>query len=440
MGGGTLRRKILTILVLAIVLAASSAFAYAADTVLEIKAPDKLPAVGETFEVEVDLTGNPGVNVIEFQLVFDGSVVKCTEVIGGSILDKMICATNEAYSDNSAIISAVALESRKGDGVIATFRFKVVKEPKTDLGFVLRGSDLCDEEGKDVAFDEKSATITVNGHPPVIPEDDTGTDDPGNSNPGNNEDFPGGTDTEPGSGDSPGADEGGNDPGSPGEDSHGPSIIDEVIDDVIEPGVDDTVDDIINPKSPFEDTKGHWGETYVAKAVQRGLFKGYDEKRFGPNDPVTRGQFMTVLYRLAGSPDTSATTTFKDISGEIAEFQKAIAWGFENKYVNGKAADRFEPKSNVTRQEAMKMLFGYSGGLRGMEAMFTSTYDSRYTDSSEIADWAKDALYWGIYNTLISGTSDTTLEPGGTATRAQLAKILVIYTEKFGASGEEANE
>ena len=430
-----MRRKILTIFIMAIVLAAASAFAYAADTTLEIKAPDKLPAVGETFEVEVDLTGNPGVNVLEFELVFDGSVVECTEVTEGAILEKMLYATNESYSSNSARISAAAVNAVKKDGAAATFHFKVKKAPETDLAFLFRNANITDADGKSLPLTKKTARITVNGKDPVAPVvDDTGNNQNSSDNPGASDDTPSSGDP---SGDNPPGTEPGNPDNPPGG---GTGIIDGVIDDVIEPGVDDTVDDIINPKSPFDDTKGHWGEAYVAKAVQKGLFKGYDEKHFGPNDPVTRGQFITVLYRLAGSPETSAKTTFKDISGEIAEFQKAIAWGFEKKYVNGKSAASFEPKSNVTRQEAMKMLFNYSGGQRGMETMFTSTYDSRYTDSSEIADWAKDALYWGIYNTLISGTSDTTLEPGGTATRAQLAKILVIYTEKFGASGEEANE
>lgn len=434
-----MRRKILTVFIMAIVLAAASAFAYAADTTLEIKAPDKLPAVGETFEVEVDLTGNPGVNVVEFELVFDGSTVQCTKVAAGKILEKMLYATNEAFTKNSAIVGAAAVDASKGDGNVATFHFKVIKEPVADLAFVFKNTDIANEEGESLAYKEKDARITVNGKDPVIPATDEQGNDPNPSdNPGTTDDNP--SDGPSGEG-STGNDPSGTEPGNPDNPpSGGTGIIDGVIDDVIEPGVDDAVDDIMNPKSPFDDTKGHWGEAYVAKAVQKGLFKGYDEKHFGPNDPVTRGQFITVLYRLAGSSETSAKTTFKDISGEIAEFQKAIAWGFEKKYVNGKSAASFEPKSNVTRQEAMKMLFNYSGGQRGMEAMFTSTYDSRYTDSSEISDWAKDALYWGIYNTLISGTSDTTLEPGGTATRAQLAKILVIYTEKFGASGEEGNE
>lgn len=403
---------------------------YAADTSLEAKAPDKLPAVGKTFDVEVDLKGNPGVNVVEFHLLFDDSVLECTGVKKGRILQNMLSVVNAKYSDSSAAVAAATTDAVTGDGVVATFTFKVVKEPQTDLVLAFDKARITNDKGKSLPFEAKTARITVNGKDPVAPA-------PGDS--GNNpnpSDNPGTSDDNPPGGNSPGTDPG--DPDNPP--GGGTGIIDGVIDDVIEPGVDDTVDDIINPKSPFEDTKGHWGEAYVAKAVQKGLFKGYDEKHFGPNDPVTRGQFITVLYRLAGSPETSAKTTFKDISGEIAEFQKAIAWGFEKKYVNGKSAASFEPKSNVTRQEAMKMLFNYSGGQRGMEAMFTSTYDSRYTDSSEIADWAKDALYWGIYNTLISGTSDTTLEPGGTATRAQLAKILVIYTEKFGASGEEANE
>ena len=431
-----MRRKILTIFILAIVLAAASAFAYAADATLEIKAPDKLPAVGETFDVEVDLTGNPGVNVLEFELVFDGSVVQCMKVTAEEILQKMLYVTNEAFTENSAIVGAAAVDASKGDGNVATFHFKVIKEPITDMAFVFRNSDLADEDGKSLAYKEKDARITVNGKEPVIPvtEDSENSDNPLNDSGVSDNDNSSG-------GGSAGHDPSGTEPRDQDNPSGGGTgIIDEVIDDVIVPGVDDTVDDVINPKSPFEDTKGHWGEPYIAKAVQKGLFKGYDEKHFGPNDPVTRGQFMTVLYRMAGSPEISAKTPFKDISGEIKEFRKAIAWGYEKKYVNGKAADRFEPASNVTRQEAMKMLFGYSGGQRGMEAMFTTTYDSQFADSGEIADWAKDALYWGIYNTLISGTGDMTLEPGGTATRAQLAKILVNYTEKFDASDEGVNE
>lgn len=188
---------------------------------------------------------------------------------------------------------------------------------------------------------------------------------------------------------------------------------------------------ILDPQSPFGDTKGHWAETYIAKAVNRGLFSGYDENRFGPNDPVDRGQFVTVLYRQAGSPETTAEVPFKDISGEIGEFQTAIAWGLENGYVNGTGETRFEPKKKLSRQEAMKILYNRSGGLKGMETLFTATYDKCFTDVNKIADWAKEPMYWGVYNALVSAGQNGKLKPEESATRAQLAKILVTYTERF---------
>ena len=131
---------------------------------------------------------------------------------------------------------------------------------------------------------------------------------------------------------------------------------------------------ILNPPSPFRDTEGHWAESYIAKAVSRGLFSGYDENRFGPDDAVNRGQFVTVLYRQAGSPEVTAEVPFRDISGEIEEFQKAIAWGLENQFVNGTGETRFEPRKKLSRQEAMTILYNCAGKLRGMEALFTATY------------------------------------------------------------------
>lgn len=197
---------------------------------------------------------------------------------------------------------------------------------------------------------------------------------------------------------------------------------------------------ILEPQSPFRDTKGHWAERYIARAVWMGLMNGYDENRFGPDDPVTRGQFVTALYRQAGSPEPVESAPFRDISGEIEEFRKAIAWGYENGYVDGKENNRFEPRSVLRRQEAMKILYSCSGSLRGMETLFTATYERYYKDTSDLADWGKTPMYWGVYNGLIAGKDDHRLKPKETATRAQLAKILTVYAQRFGTPGEEGAE
>jgi hypothetical protein len=134
---------------------------------------------------------------------------------------------------------------------------------------------------------------------------------------------------------------------------------------------------------------------------------------------------------MSGSPTVDTTTPFGDISDQIPEFQSAIAWGYANGYVNGKSERVFDPNGKITRQEALKILYYYAGGKSGMEQMFTAIYDANYTDSSQVASWAKAPMYWGVYNEIISGTSAATLSPEGTATRAQVAKILVNYLEKF---------
>ena len=203
--------------------------------------------------------------------------------------------------------------------------------------------------------------------------------------------------------------------------------------------------DILEPQSPFRDTKGHWGESYIARAVRQGLFSGYDENRFGPDDPVNRGQFMTVLYRQAGSPEVTAEAPFRDVSSEIEEFRKAIAWGVENEYVNGTGPARFEPRTKLSRQQTMRILYNYNGSMKGMDSLFTATYDKYFADVQKIDDWGKVPMYWGVYNGLVSASADKKLKPRENVTRAQLSKILVTYGENFNAIGlpdtvEEAAE
>lgn len=179
----------------------------------------------------------------------------------------------------------------------------------------------------------------------------------------------------------------------------------------------------------FTDTVGHWGETYISEAAARRLFSGYGDGRFGPDDPMTRAQFVTVLWRMAGRPGGEEETPFTDIGGESAEFRGAIAWAYHMGYVNGISEDRFSPSGLLTREQAMKILFYFAGGVSGDEAELYDVYDRGYADSAAISSWAKEPMYWGVYNRIIAGVGDGRLDPQGTATRAQLAKILIVYLE-----------
>lgn len=177
----------------------------------------------------------------------------------------------------------------------------------------------------------------------------------------------------------------------------------------------------------FADMAGHWAEPFVKEASTLGLFKGDEAGNFNPEENITRAQFVTVLWRMAGSPEVSAELPFVDVQNQIPEFISAISWGYSNKYISGTSDKTFEPDGTLTREAAMKILHAYSGGKTGMEFQFFSIYEGLLKDSAKISSWAKTSVYWGIYNKLISGTSETTIGPDEPATRAQLAKILVNY-------------
>lgn len=183
----------------------------------------------------------------------------------------------------------------------------------------------------------------------------------------------------------------------------------------------------VSAESTFADVEGHWAETFVVEAVEKGLFVGDADGNFNPDADITRAQFITVLWRMAEKPEVEAELPFADTENQLPEFKKAISWGYTNGYIKGTSETTFEPEATLTREAAMKILHLYSGGTTGGEFQFFAIYDGLLQDSSEISDWAKSSVYWGIYNKLISGTDEMTINPQGTATRAQLARILVSY-------------
>lgn len=184
------------------------------------------------------------------------------------------------------------------------------------------------------------------------------------------------------------------------------------------------------PEVPqFTDTAGHWGEAYISQAAARGLFSGYGDGRFGPDEAMTRAQFVTVLWRMAGRPEGAAEPPFTDTGGESGEFRAAIAWGYDRGYINGVSEDRFAPSGLLTREQAMKILFYFAGGGPGGGSELYDVFDRGYADSAALSPWAREPMYWGVYNGIITGVGDGLLAPQGTATRAQLAKILIVYMD-----------
>ena len=349
--------------------------AWAAQPTITVTPSRTAPAVGETFTVDVAITGNPGIGAVQFRLTFDPAVLDCVAVETGAVLKGALAASNPD-AEGGAIVAAASASALTADGTIATFTFKVVGQGAVSFGF--RDYVLSTTTGAEVPFTLAGASLTEPEQPPKPTE-----------------------------------------PTTPPKPTSPPKPVEP------QQPAGETVE------HTFSDTVGHWAAAYISDAVEKGFFQGYADGTFRPGKNVTRGEFVTVMWRMAGQPAAASVAPFADTQGIWCE--DAISWAYEQGLVNGKTAQRFAPGDSVTRQEAMKILFLYNGGKSGQEVLFTRIYDDTYTDSDTLASWAKAPMYWAVYNEIISGTSDTTLGPRGAATRAQLAKILVNYAETLGA-------
>ena len=172
---------------------------------------------------------------------------------------------------------------------------------------------------------------------------------------------------------------------------------------------------------PFTDVQaGAWYADAVKYVFDQGLMSGMSAQEFGPDGQVTRGQVVTILWRLAGSPTVSGKT-FTDVSASVW-YADAVAWASANGVVSGYESGLFGPEDQVTREQLAAILYRYAQ-LSGKDTDQTADL-SGYTDSVTISAWAPQALKWAVGSGLISGTGTHTLSPRGTATRAQIAVIL----------------
>ena len=178
------------------------------------------------------------------------------------------------------------------------------------------------------------------------------------------------------------------------------------------------------PMSAFTDLKcSAWYHDGVHWALEEGVMVGVGDGKFKPNAAVTRAQIVTMLYSLAGKPTCDAELTFQDVKpGKW--YTEAIRWASSEGLVAGYSAERFAPNENATREQIVTILYKYAAymGLAVPAAQGNPLAD--YTDANRVSSWAQNAFRWAVTAGIISGTSDTTLSPKKTATRAEVATML----------------
>ena len=169
-----------------------------------------------------------------------------------------------------------------------------------------------------------------------------------------------------------------------------------------------------------------WFAGAVEYVVNNGLFSGVSDTSFAPNDPVTRGMLVTVLWRAAGEPSASASA-FADVPAD-AWYAKAVAWANANGIVQGYDASTFAPDDRITREQ-LAAIFQRYAGFKGMETSGRGDL-SQFGDTGALSNWAQEGVSWAVGAGLISGKGDGVLDPQGATTRAEAAVILQRFLEK----------
>lgn len=181
---------------------------------------------------------------------------------------------------------------------------------------------------------------------------------------------------------------------------------------------------------PFTDVvAGTWYYGAAAYAYNNGLFAGMTPTTFAPNATMTRAMLVSVLWHLAGAPAPKAPNTFVDVP-DGAWYTDAVTWAAENGVVSGIGGSRFDPSGFVTREQTAEILYNYAHN-KGYDVSARADLTA-FPDAASVSGWAEEALSWANAAGLINGTvrdGQTILDPQGSASRAQVAMILMNYVE-----------
>ena len=162
------------------------------------------------------------------------------------------------------------------------------------------------------------------------------------------------------------------------------------------------------------------------KLNEDGIIAGTSKWAFSPYLTMNRGMMITLLYRIAGSPETETGETFADVP-EDAWYRDAVAWGVETGLTNGVDEDRFGPEMTLTREQLATFLYRYD--WLGEEEPILSEEDhlASFADADEVSEFALNSLNWAVGEGIVNGMPENRVAPQGVANRAQAATMLYRY-------------
>lgn len=171
-------------------------------------------------------------------------------------------------------------------------------------------------------------------------------------------------------------------------------------------------------------TAGDWFARDVIYVTLTGLMNGTGDG-FSPNNNINRAQLVTVLYRMAGQPEVTGENPFTDVP-DGQWYTDAVLWAAENNITDGTSETTFSPNNPLTREQMATFLYRFAD-FETEEPIEITGDLSGYTDADLVADYAVNAMTWAVGEGVISGIGNNTLAPDNTASRAQMATVLTRY-------------
>lgn len=179
--------------------------------------------------------------------------------------------------------------------------------------------------------------------------------------------------------------------------------------------------------TPFLDIRTHWAKSAIESAVAKGLFAGTSPTTFHPDQAMNRAMLVTVLYRMEKEPAAEGRgKSFADVSAG-AYYAKAVAWASDKGIVAGYSETQFGPEDTITREQLAVILNRYTT-YKGYNTSKSADL-AAFQDADQISEWARVPVQWANAMKLLNGRTSTTLAPKGSATRAEVAKILVTFLD-----------
>ena len=181
----------------------------------------------------------------------------------------------------------------------------------------------------------------------------------------------------------------------------------------------------------FTDVTKNWAYPGIQYCVTHGIMGGMGDGTFAPTGTTTRAQIVQILYNLEGTPAVSGTTPFTDLTANW--YKPAILWAYQNNVVAGTSPTTFAPERPVTREQIAVILTQYMFHVLKMERTWTPADLSTFPDGAQVSSWAKEAMQDAVALGLINGTKAPDglvyLDPQGSATRQQVATILMNFCQ-----------